>query len=245
MKLTKVRIKNYKCLHDSTEFDIDGITCLVGKNESGKTAILEALHKFNPFDPTDPASIKFDRPNDYPVEIAQSHKLENDIVEVTFSLEQEDIEAIEEFITCKCVNASEPTITLLGGYSNAVSVSKYSFEVDLETIIKHISTTTKIETNPSMKDSTKLAKEFLTKLDPSENAPYYNILENIASSNLLNYIYSSILSARIPKFIYFNQYLQMRGVININVLLYSYTGTSNTTFGSADCENTKVGEGEL
>lgn len=220
MKLTKVRIKNYKCIHDSTEFDIDDITCLVGKNESGKTAILEALHKFNPFDPTDPASIKFDRLNDYPVEIAQSHKLENDIVEVTFSLEQEDIEAIEEFITCKCVNASEPTITLLGGYSNAVSVSKYSFEVDIEAIIKYISTTAGIKTNSSMKDSTKLAKDLLTKLDSSENDHYYYILENIASSNLLNYIYNSVLGARIPKFIYFinNQYLQMRGVININSL---------------------------
>ena len=63
MKLTKVRIKNYKCIHDSTEFDIADITCLVGKNESGKTAILEALDKFNPFD-TAPG---FDR-LDYPVE---------------------------------------------------------------------------------------------------------------------------------------------------------------------------------
>ena len=131
MKLTKVRIKNYKCIHDSTEFDIDDITCLVGKNESGKTAILEALHKFNPFDPTDQKPIKFDRLNDYPVEIAQSHKLENDVVEVTFSLEQGDIEEIEKFITCKCVNTIEPTITLSSGYSNTGSVVKYGFEVDL------------------------------------------------------------------------------------------------------------------
>ena len=28
MKFTKVRIKNYKCIHDSTEFNIDDITCL-------------------------------------------------------------------------------------------------------------------------------------------------------------------------------------------------------------------------
>ena len=62
MKLTKVRVKNYKCIHDSTEFDIDDITCLVGKNESGKTAVLEALRKFNPFD----SAAHFDRSNDYP-----------------------------------------------------------------------------------------------------------------------------------------------------------------------------------
>ena len=212
MKLTKVRIKNYKCIHDSTEFDIDDITCLVGKNESGKTAILEALNKFNPFD-TAPG---FDRLNDYPVE---NNRTENDVVEVTFSLEQEDIEEIEKFITCECVNGSEPTITLSRGYSDTVpSVVKYGFEVDLDAIIKHISTTTKIKTNPSMKDSTKLAKDLLTQLDPSENAPYYNVLENIASSNLLTYIFNSILHARVPKFIHLYQYPEMPGVMSINAL---------------------------
>ena len=218
MKLTKVRIKNYKCIHDSTEFDIDDITCLVGKNESGKTAVLEALHKFNPFYPTNPDSIKFDRSNDYPVEVPTGSKLEDNIVEATFSLEQEDIEEIENFITCKCVNGSEPTITLLGGYSNTVSVVKYGFEVDLDAIIEHISTAAEIKTNPSMKDPTKLAKDLLTQLDPSENAPYCNVLENIASSDLRTYIFSSILRARIPQFIYFDQYPQMQGVMNINSL---------------------------
>ena len=142
-----------------------------------------------------------------------------DVVEVTFSLEQEDIEEIEKFITCECVNASEPTITLSRGYSDTVpSVVKYGFEVDLDAIIKHISTATEIKTNPSVKNPTKLAKDLLTQLDPSENAPYYNILENVASSNLRDYIYVSILSARIPKFIYFNQYPQMHGVTGINGL---------------------------
>ena len=217
MKLTKVHIKNYKCIYDSTEFDIDDITCLVGKNESGKTAILEALHKFNPFSQ---GSIKFDHPDDYPFEIARSPTLQDNVVEATFSLGQEDIEEIERFITCKCVNDSGPTITLLGGYSNTISAVKYGFEIDREAIIKHISTTTKIKTNSSMKDSTKLAKDLLTKLESSENDHYYRILENIGSSNILNYIYKSILSARIPKFIYFDQskYPQMRGVIEISGL---------------------------
>ena len=69
-----------------------------------------------------------------------------------------------------------------------------------------------------MKDSTKLARDLLAKLDSSENEHYYHILENIASSNLRDYIYISILSARIPKFTYFNQYPQMQGVMSINEL---------------------------
>jgi predicted ATP-dependent endonuclease of OLD family len=45
MKLQKVQIKDFRCIDDSGEFVIDDVTCLVGKNESGKTAILKALHK--------------------------------------------------------------------------------------------------------------------------------------------------------------------------------------------------------
>ena len=213
MKLTKVRIKNYKSIHDSTEFDIDDITCLVGKNESGKTAILEALHKFNPVHP-----IQFDRLNDYPVENPQSHISETDVVEATFSLEREDIEAIETFIHCECVDANEPTITFLGGYSNTVSVVKYGFDLDLDAIIKHISTTTDIKTSSSMKDPTKLAKDLLSKVDFAENTHYYGILEYIASSNLLDHLYHSILHARTPQFIYFDEYPLMPGVMDINEL---------------------------
>lgn len=36
MLLIDVRIKNYKCILDSETFSIDQLTCLVGKNESGK-----------------------------------------------------------------------------------------------------------------------------------------------------------------------------------------------------------------
>ena len=212
MKLTKVRIKNYKCIHDSTEFDIDDITCLVGKNESGKTAVLEALHKFNSFD----HSGNFDHQQDYPLEDLE--KNENGVIEATFSLEQEDIEEIERFLACKCVNTSDPTITLLGGYSNARSVSKYGFEVDIDGIIKHISTTTGIKINPSMKDSTKIAKDLLPKLDSLPTNDYYEILEQIVESNLRDYIFDRILHARIPKFIHIFEYPLMNGVIGINGL---------------------------
>src|SRR4051812_27454838 len=48
MKLTSVRVTNYKSIDDSTEFTVGDLTCLAGKNESGKTAILQALRRLNP-----------------------------------------------------------------------------------------------------------------------------------------------------------------------------------------------------
>ena len=37
MRLIKVRVKNYRNIIDSGWVDIDSTTCLVGKNEAGKT----------------------------------------------------------------------------------------------------------------------------------------------------------------------------------------------------------------
>ncbi len=48
MKLKSLKVQNFKCIEDSEEFRIDQVTCLMGKNEAGKTAILEALYKLNP-----------------------------------------------------------------------------------------------------------------------------------------------------------------------------------------------------
>ncbi len=51
MKLTRFRIQNYKGILDSDWVNVCPLTALVGKNEVGKTSLLQALHKFNPFKP--------------------------------------------------------------------------------------------------------------------------------------------------------------------------------------------------
>ena len=213
MKLTKVRIKNFKCIHDSTEFDIGDITCLVGKNESGKTAILQALRIFNPFDTDLPC---FERQKDYSVD--NDNKNENDLVEVTFSLEPKDIDEIHNFITCKCVSTDGPTITLSKDYLNNLRVVRYGFDVDEDAIIKHISADAEIKLNPSIIHPSKLAKDLLAQLNPPEDHPHYRILEAVASSNVRDLIYHSILSPGIPKFIYFDEYPEMSSVVDIHQL---------------------------
>ena len=49
MEIRSFRIKNYRSIKDSGECYLsgDGVTILAGKNESGKTAILEALEDFD------------------------------------------------------------------------------------------------------------------------------------------------------------------------------------------------------
>src|SRR5690348_4802649 len=63
MRLLSVRIQDFRCIEDSTEFPITDVTCLVGKNESGKTAILKALYKLKP---DIKGKARFDPASDYP-----------------------------------------------------------------------------------------------------------------------------------------------------------------------------------
>jgi hypothetical protein len=98
MKLKSVQVKNFKCIEDSGRFDVCPVTCLVGKNEAGKTSLLEALHKLNP----DVAELgEFDVLLEYPrrrrKEYQKRAKTEPDDALITrWELEDKDVRAIEE-----------------------------------------------------------------------------------------------------------------------------------------------------
>lgn len=86
--LTGAHIYKYKSIEDSSPITIDqDVTVLVGKNESGKTAVLEALHKALPH-----GEAKFDFVFDYPrkdyVHYRPQHEAKKfaPVVELTFRL---------------------------------------------------------------------------------------------------------------------------------------------------------------
>ena len=49
MQLKAFRVQKFRNIEDSGEVELlDALTCVVGKNQAGKSALLRALHKFNP-----------------------------------------------------------------------------------------------------------------------------------------------------------------------------------------------------
>ena len=95
MRLTQVRVQNYRCVRDTGWFEVEQAkTILVGPNEAGKTAVLEALQRINP-----PAGVRrFDPLRDYPRKLynadIQSRKRDpNDIpvASAWFALEPDDL----------------------------------------------------------------------------------------------------------------------------------------------------------
>lgn len=96
MKLVHADIKRYRSISEPTKFDVEpDVTALVGKNESGKTAVLQSLYKSNPVD-----HAKFDPNLDYP-----SHKTPElrkkkcvRVTKLTYELNDDDIAAVEEVL---------------------------------------------------------------------------------------------------------------------------------------------------
>lgn len=50
MELKSFRVRNFRSINDSGDIDVSRITALLGRNESGKSNILRALHSLNPAD---------------------------------------------------------------------------------------------------------------------------------------------------------------------------------------------------
>jgi len=61
MRLVEFRVQMYRCIIDSSWVKVDPLTVVVGKNESGKTTLLKALHKLKPFNP-EPYSMESEWP---------------------------------------------------------------------------------------------------------------------------------------------------------------------------------------
>lgn len=99
MRLCKARVTNYRSVIDTGWFDIENAkTIMVGPNEAGKSAVLQALQQINP----PPEVPKFDPLRDYPRskynDISKKTIDPKDVtvVQVEFELDDEDRAAIPE-----------------------------------------------------------------------------------------------------------------------------------------------------
>ena len=227
MKLTKVHITNFQSINDSTEFDIGEVTCLVGKNEAGKTALLKALYRLNPVVETD---ADFDPELDYPRKDFSDYDYDVDagniepatVVKATYQLEAADIEAVEEAYGPGCLTGKPPIVVLNKRYDNRRSYS--DLEVDLGSARTFLlesadlpqTLAERVKDIDSVKELTEILSETEGQTEATQNV--LEILDKIAEHGLAYVVYNDILRHRIPKFLYFDEYYQMKGEENVDAL---------------------------
>jgi predicted ATP-dependent endonuclease of OLD family len=257
MKLTGVEIKDFKSIRHSTPFEVGQITCLVGKNESGKTAILQALYKLNP---VVPEHSRFDVTDEYPRAEVEEYRqqVENNeiepaiVVRAEYTLDPEEIEAVEA-VYGKGV-LTKPTVQVSKGYEDKLHVE---VEADEAAAVKGLVQGHKLPDEvardalsckdlKALKDyldadgqkrqesytTAKAAAEALSDPDAKTKAVHEadllaeseaakklkGLLAAILLGDLGTYLWTHHLKGRWPKFLYFDEYYQMEGHVNIEKL---------------------------
>lgn len=234
MKLKTVRIDHFKHVLDSTEVAIQpDITCLVGKNESGKSAFLEALRRLKPAH----GAASFSSPTHYPAWLEKRHRREakakgRDLdekspINATFTIEPEDVAAVEARFG-EDVLLSD-TFTISRKYTNQYAGV---FEVDetkaVANLLADIELPTVLEPlNSCEKFSTLRAKVSSLSPDGSEESATTLALTEVtkAINELLpddTTLWQSVwrvLFARVPQFFYFSEYSSLPSTVPIRELL--------------------------
>jgi energy-coupling factor transporter ATP-binding protein EcfA2 len=143
MRLTKVRLQKYRSIRDTGYFDIETAkTILVGPNEAGKTALLQALQQLNP----PPGVRKFDTLRDYPrseyndITTKKVDPANVTVVEGHFVLEAEDQALLsEEFKSCVFVSGTKLNNERWHRLEGATAIPKFAdIKKDLACLCSHI-----------------------------------------------------------------------------------------------------------
>ena len=222
MRLEKVQVTNFRCINDSQEFTLADVTCLVGKNESGKTAILQALERLQPHDTT---RNQYNRLRDYPREHLSEYSDrhaggEANVVRTVWKLSPDDIAAVEKQFGPRCLH--DDTIEVSKGYGQGKP--SWIINIDQPRIVRFfldecgvndeerseliaLGSLENIHADLAARTGaiSPALQDLKTRLDP--------VREHRAVLGIID-----ILQPRMPRFLYFSNYDRMSGDVSIDQL---------------------------
>ena len=248
IKLKNVVINKYKSFLEKQEIEIeDGVTRIVGKNESGKTALLEAMAKFNYFDPKD-KTFTFNSTNDYPRGELKRYQQEYpnedfDVITCTFELSDDLLNQISEdvgkdvftsksIIVAKTYNNSKKFYNVSINIKNFIKqfLQNYTIEENMmQELIKSNSLEELVEKLKEIEELTDVYKELKTK--------YIDSFKTDNENRLASYILSKYIEPNLPEFLYFDEYYSLPGTINLQKFL---NGQVDDTFTKEQNDITKA-----
>lgn len=222
MKLTRAHITRYRSVEDSGEFDIDpNVTSLVGKNESGKTAGLQALYRLIPVE----ESAVFDEVLDFPSRLTRQRKQAGGegipAVSATFQLTDAEVAAIEDDLGASALASLEFTVTMGYRYDRR----RFDLSLNEAAIVHHLRSQLDLalDGHPELADATTITG-FLGALQAVDQPPVSvtSVIEKISSWRSQRadlYLLDEYLAPWLPKFVYFGDYDTMPGTVSIPDLI--------------------------
>lgn len=221
MKLIKVRVQNYRSVEDSEEFEIGNLTCLVGKNEAGKTALLSAMRGLKPSQ-----SFEFDEVIDCPRRFSTRFDERHpdgkaEVIRTWWRLEEADKAAVEERFGAGVLNGD--VFQSEFGFRYDDDTRLWTIEIDqakaLENLVsRHALDATESNVLQGVHDGPSADKALtgLAERTPKQEA----LLQDIKKSKESNFTKGviAVLAARQPKFFFTSHFERMSGMVSIEKL---------------------------
>ncbi len=231
IKLSNAHVFKYKSIDDSSPVSIEEtVTVLVGKNESGKTAFLEALNKSLPL-----GSAKFEAVFDYPRKDYSRYRSQHEaknyakVVVLTFVVGAEIAAKInkEVFHNAEIIGEGH-TFTWTTNYGNGNSIG-LALDVNkaIEALGKSLDA---IDLSQEVFHGAKTLEEVVSRIEGKELPPDSRLAlfatewkgrfkKATAGWGMIDYhIWVTYLSPSLPRFLYFDDYNLLSGKLNLETL---------------------------
>jgi predicted ATP-dependent endonuclease of OLD family len=202
----------------------DDVTCLVGKNESGKTALLVALHRLNPAN----ASQGFVVQEDYPRWRLSRDRKADEIdtarpIEATFELGETDVAAVESDLWPGVLsNRSFTYYTTYG--RQGMRILNVDEAAGLRSVFELLGTPDDLQSEllnlETIDSALRHCEQLLQDSDDEDKRKHASrivteIKEKLNGKTLRSRV-ADILQARMPKFFYFSDYQTLPGRIDLD-----------------------------
>ena len=221
MKLIEAQVENFKCVEDSEAFRVDQVTCLIGKNEAGKTALLKALYKLNPVEEDQANFVEGEYPRRHLATDRQRLEREPaNVLTTTWKLDDADVASLENLVGAGNVKNRQVTVTK--GYDNRRHWTIPT--VDEQALVKEALTEARLNASEkaSLGKSASVSRlvEIITGM-ASPTPKHVSLLEDMQTRFPDGDVEAEIiesLTTRLPRFVYFDVYDQLPGRVALTDL---------------------------
>lgn len=215
VKIENVHVTNFRSAEDSGDFKVGSVTCLVGKNEAGKSALLLALAALNPHAAT-PAV--FDKERDYPrrllTQYSERHRDKDAVaVKTIWKLEKAEMDKLEATVGAKVVTSD--MVTISRRYGNDIEIET---SLDYKAAIDFLYAKFKLDASErsilGTPATTPALIEVLEKIT-SPTAKHQELKAHLAANGAVSTQVNKQIRAMLPRFMYFAAYDRMDGAIQL------------------------------
>lgn len=219
MRLKTAQVTNFRSVEDSEEFKIGDMTCLVGKNEAGKTALLTAIYGLHPY-----GNFSFNKTRDYPRRFLSDFDERHPdgrsrVVSTVWALDKHDVAAVAAVLGGAALPGHEIGLTHGIGYAT----KEWRVSIDHAAVLAFLMDKHELDAveREVLKDAKNAKGAAVAIAAQAQQSPRLQALRTaLQAIREQDFALAAIdiLATRLPTFFMTSHYERMSGEVSINAL---------------------------